>query len=48
MLDHTRNRGTKDNPVLVEEAPMLASKAATKRQKVELKLNCVPVQTILF
>ena len=45
MLDHTRNGGTKDNPVLVEEGPLLA---ATKRQKVELKLNCVPVQTILF
>jgi len=45
VLDHTGNGGTKDNPVLVEEGPLLA---ATKRQKVELKLNCVPVQTILF
>ena len=44
-LDHTGNGGTKDNPILVEEGPLFA---ATKRQKVELKLNCVHVQTILF
>ena len=25
MLDHTGNGGTKDNPILVEEGPLLAA-----------------------
>ncbi|XP_066328566.1 uncharacterized protein [Miscanthus floridulus] len=38
VLDYARNGGTKDNPILFEEALMLASKAATKRQKLVLKV----------
>ena len=42
MLDHTRNGGTKDNHVVVEEAPVIISNAASKRQKLELKVSlCV-------
>jgi len=42
VLDHIGTGGTKDDPVLVEEAPVLTSKAATKRQKLTLKVRfCV-------
>ena len=42
MLDHTRTGGTKDNPIVVEEAPVIISNAASKRQKLELKVSfCV-------
>ena len=42
MLDHTRTGGTKDNPVVVEETPVIISNAASKRQKLELKVSfCV-------
>ena len=42
MLDHTRTGGTKDNPVVVEEALVIISNAASKRQKLELKVSfCV-------
>jgi hypothetical protein len=36
VLHDTGNGGSNDSPILVEEAPELASKAATKRQKLEL------------
>ena len=39
MLDHIGTGGTKDNHVLVEEAPVLTSKAATKRHKLKLKVS---------
>ena len=42
MLDHTGTGGTKDNHVVVEEAPVIISNAASKRQKLELKVSfCV-------
>jgi len=42
VLDHTRTGGTKDNPVVVEEALVIISNAASKRQKLELKVSfCV-------
>ena len=42
MLDDTRTGGTKDNPVVVEEAQVIISNAASKRQKLELKVSfCV-------
>ena len=39
MLDHIGTGGTKDNPVLIKEAPVLTSKAATRRQKLKLKVS---------
>ena len=43
MLDHTGIGGTKDNHVVVEEAPVIISNAtASKRQKLELNVSfCV-------
>ena len=42
MLDHTGIGDTKDNPVVIEEAPVIISNAASKRQKLELKVTfCV-------
>ena len=42
MLDHTGIGDTKDNPVVIEEAPVIISNAASKRQKLELKVSfCV-------
>ena len=39
MLDHTGIGGTKDNPVVVEEAPVIISNAASKSQMLELKVS---------
>ena len=39
MLDQTRTRGAKDNPIVVEEAPVIISNAASKRQKLEVKAS---------
>lgn len=41
-LDHAENGGTKDTPVPVEEAPMVASKVATKHHKLKVKGGNVP------
>ena len=42
MLDHTTTGGAKDNPIVVEEVPVIISNAASKRQKLELKVRlCV-------
>jgi len=42
VLDHTGTGGIKDNPVVVEEAPVIISNAASKCQKLELKVSfCV-------
>ena len=42
MLDHTGTGGIKDNSVVVEEALVIISNAASKRQKLELKVRlCV-------
>ena len=39
MLDHIGTAGTKDNPVVIEEAPVIISNAASKRQKLEVKAS---------
>ena len=39
MLDHIGSGVTKDNLVVVEEAPVLTSKAATKCQKLPQKVS---------
>jgi len=39
VLDHTGTGGTKDNPIVVEEAPVIISNAASKRQELELKVS---------
>ena len=39
MLDHTRTGGIKDNSVVVKEALVIISNAASKRQKLELKVS---------
>jgi len=42
VLDHTGTGGIKDNSVVVEEALVIISNAASKRQKLELKVSfCV-------
>ena len=41
-MDHTETGGTKDNPVVIEEAPVIISNDVSKRQKFELKVSfCV-------
>ena len=39
MLDHTGTGGIKDNSVVVKEALVIISNAASKRQKLELKVS---------
>jgi len=39
VLDHTRTGGIKDNSVVVKEALVIISNAASKRQKLELKVS---------
>lgn len=42
MLDHNGIGGTKENPVVIEEAPIIISNDASKHQNLELKVSlCV-------